>query len=70
MAAQTDNHLITIAEAFEGVSAVAAVEPLGNGNINDTYKVLSSRGTTVLQRLNSRVFTRPDLVMHNIQVLG
>ena len=70
MAPQTDNQLIAIAEAFEGVAAVAAVEPLGSGNINDTYKVLSSRGTTVLQRLNSRVFTRPDLVMHNMQVLG
>lgn len=70
MAAQTESQLITIAEAFEGVTAVASVRPLGNGNINDTYQVDSSRGITVLQRLNTQVFNKPDLVMHNLQVVG
>lgn len=70
MTIQTDSQLVTIAEAFEGITAVESVEPLGNGNINATYKVVSRRGITVLQRLNTHVFSRPDLVMRNLQVLG
>ena len=70
MPAQNDSQLITIAEAFEGVTAVTAVLPLGGGNINDTYAVHSHLGVTVLQRLNTHVFSQPDLVMRNLQVLG
>ncbi|WP_315855780.1 phosphotransferase enzyme family protein [Vulcanococcus limneticus] len=64
--------LVTIAEGFALPAPVAAVEPLGRGNVNDTYLV-SLRGEDqprfVLQRLNTRVFRRPKLVMGNISAV-
>ncbi len=48
---------------------IAAV-PYGNGHINDTFAVTMSQGGTplryILQRINNRVFQRPDLLMENI----
>lgn len=48
---------------------VSAV-PYGNGHINDTYAVSVSQGGTpvryLLQRINKRIFTRPDHLMENI----
>lgn len=44
--------------------------PCGHGHINDTYEVrVNQAGTPVryiLQRINHSIFTRPDLVMENI----
>lgn len=71
--------LAAIATAFRLPAAVARVEPLGNGNVNDTWLVTTvgdGRGSGdggerfVLQRLNTAVFRRPELVMANIQRLG
>jgi Ser/Thr protein kinase RdoA (MazF antagonist) len=67
--------LQAIAEAFALSGPVQAIEPLGSGNVNDTWRVaLASAGegprALVLQRLNTRVFPRPDLVMSNIRRLG
>lgn len=45
--------------------------PCGQGHINDTYEVrVNQAGTPVryiIQRINHSIFTRPDLVMSNIQ---
>ena len=45
--------------------------PCGQGHINDTYEVrVNQAGTPVryiLQRINHVIFTRPELVMENIQ---
>jgi Ser/Thr protein kinase RdoA (MazF antagonist) len=68
--APSQPELIAIAEAFHGTGAVEAVLPLGNGNVNDTYLVEAASGSTVLQRVNTQVFTKPHLVMQNLQVLG
>lgn len=70
-----DPELLGIAEAFALEAPVVAIEPLGSGNVNDTWRVALEPGaagprTLVLQRLNTRVFARPDLVMANIQRLG
>ena len=70
MPAPSQPELIIIAEAFHGSGCVQAVEPLGNGNVNDTYLVHAVDGPTVLQRINTQVFTQPQLVMQNLQVLG
>lgn len=44
--------------------------PYGNGHINDTYKVTANQGgavvTFTLQRLNTAIFKRPEIVMANI----
>ena len=60
--------LIPLAERFAVDGAVSSVEPLGNGNINATYLVCTSQGCRyVLQRLNTVVFTQPELVMANLE---
>ncbi|MEB3234822.1 MAG: aminoglycoside phosphotransferase family protein [Cyanobacteriota bacterium] len=47
------------------------IEPLGNGNVNATYRVETAAGERyVLQRLNTTVFPRPDLVMANLAALA
>ena len=64
------SRLLAIANRFALPAAATAVEPLGNGNINDTYLVHTASGErAVLQRINTRVFERPDLVMANLAVL-
>jgi Ser/Thr protein kinase RdoA (MazF antagonist) len=63
--------LVAIAEAFALPGPVRAVAPLGNGNVNDTYRVDTASGDRfVLQRLNTQVFPQPQLVMRNLQVLS
>lgn len=70
MAQRSDAELIAIAEAFHGRGLVCSVAPLGNGNVNDTYLVHTQGEPAVLQRLNTRVFNQPQLVLQNLQVLG
>lgn len=63
--------LAAIASRFDLAAAVTAVTPLGNGNVNDTYRVDTASGDRfVLQRLNTLVFPEPELVMRNLQVLS
>lgn len=53
----------------EGV--VETILPLGNGLINDTYKITTKGNTPdyVLQRINNAVFTDVDMLQHNIEVV-
>ncbi len=50
---------------------VAEVTPLGNGLINDTFKVttLGDAPDYVLQRINNSIFTDVDLLQHNIDLV-
>ena len=51
---------------------VEKVEPLGNGLINDTYKVTTNEADKpdyVLQRINHAIFQNMDLLQHNIEVV-
>lgn len=67
----TDHHLARIAATFASSRAVCAVTPLGNGNINTTYRVELAEGEPfVLQRLNTAVFPQPRLVMANLLAAG
>ena len=58
-----------IAGRFAIDGAIKEIGPLGNGLINDTYKVTTGNGTPdyVLQRINSAVFTDVDLLQANIE---
>ena len=50
--------LQSVAAAFDLPAPVARIEPLGNGNVNATYRVHlvgAEHGSTVLQRLNTAV---------------
>ncbi|MFM7362471.1 MAG: phosphotransferase enzyme family protein [Cyanobium sp.] len=62
-----------IAACFRLPGPVSAVAPLGNGNVNDTYRVrVKAEGepSFVLQRLNTHVFRQPRLVMANLQIVS
>jgi Ser/Thr protein kinase RdoA (MazF antagonist) len=65
--------LARIAGLFRLPAPVATVGELGNGNVNDTFLVtLAAEGAPryVLQRLNTRVFREPRLVMANMLALA
>lgn len=58
-----------IVSRFATEGTVADIRPLGNGLINDTYKVSTNEADApdyVLQRVNTTVFTDVDMLMDNI----
>ena len=58
-----------IVEHFAIEGEVKEIAPLGNGLINDTYKVTTGDGTPdyVLQRINNAVFQDVELLQNNIE---
>lgn len=50
---------------------VESVKPLGNGLINDTFRVVTVGDAPdyVLQRINNNIFTDVDLLQHNIDAV-
>ncbi len=54
---------------YVGKSSEIELSCLGEGNINDTYLVRSTARAFVLQRINSQVFPRPELVVANFQTV-
>jgi Ser/Thr protein kinase RdoA (MazF antagonist) len=65
------NEIITIAGSFASRGSVSAIEPFGNGNINDTFFVSvdeAGKEKFILQRINTKVFRHPQLVMQNMCV--
>ena len=56
---------------FNITGDVAEITPLGNGLINDTYKVTTHGDAPdyVLQRINNAIFTNVDLLQHNIDAV-
>ena len=64
------NNLFAVAEQFTLQGGVVDVREFGNGNINNTFLVtVDGKGQKnfVLQRINTRVFRRPELVMSNMR---
>ncbi len=51
-------------------AAVDRISPLGNGLINDTYRVDTPSSPFVLQRLNTKVFPVPKQIMDNLAVFS
>lgn len=56
---------------FQVDGEFVSAAPLGNGHINDTYAVVLQQGDAcmrhTLQRINHRIFTRPDVLMRNVE---
>jgi Ser/Thr protein kinase RdoA (MazF antagonist) len=66
-------NLISIANSFRSKGKILKVEPYGNGNINQTFLVTLDSPqleSFILQRLNTQVFARPQLVMSNIRSIS
>lgn len=65
-------HLFAAAGRFLPPGGTAEVREYGNGNINDTFLVTPRCKETkrfILQRINTGVFLRPDLVMVNARTV-
>ena len=62
----------SILAQFEIKGTVKEVKPLGEGLINDTYRVITEENDApdyVLQRINNTIFQDVDLLQHNIEVV-
>jgi len=63
----------TIATLFDVPGRLVSLQPLGSGNVNDTYRVILrttfSEEQYVLQRINRSVFTDPPAVMANMKAV-
>ena len=67
------DYLIPIAEQFNPSGSIKTIQPLGNGNINDTFLVSPdnpSQPRFVLQCINTQVFPQPQLIVENIRILS
>ncbi len=62
-----------IAPKFDVAGRLVTVENTGEGNVNDTYLVIFrttfSEERFILQRINKRVFPRPEYIMENMRVV-
>ena len=62
--------LKAIAGHFQIDGGITDIAPLGNGLINDTFKITTDGSRDyVLQRINHSIFTDPDLLQHNIEAV-
>lgn len=64
--------LISIASRFVDQKQIAAIQPLGNGLINDTYKIITvgqEQPKFVLQHINDKVFTDVEMLQRNIEIV-
>ncbi|GAB4489983.1 MAG: phosphotransferase [Saprospiraceae bacterium] len=65
--------LESLARLFFQLDRWLGAAPVGNGNINDTYRIDFERNgveeTWLLQRLNHLVFKDPEVVARNIQLI-
>jgi len=63
--------LFTIAQQFSPEGRVVDVREFGNGNINHTFLVTLDNNREdhfILQRINTQVFSHPDLIMRNMRI--
>jgi len=62
-----------VANQFSVAGKLVMVKPTGTGNVNDTYlaifRTTFSEERFILQRINRRVFQRPEWVMLNIRIV-
>lgn len=65
-------HLKNIVDQFNIQGTVESINPLGNGLINDTYRVSTIEDDApdyVLQRINESIFTDVELLQRNIEAV-
>ena len=56
----------SVAQLFDIEGEVTGVEPYGEGHINVTLLVTTTKKRYIMQKMNTRVFTDPDSLMANI----
>ena len=62
-----------IAQQFDIEGYLVSIEPLGSGNVNDTYiaifRTVFDEHKVVIQRINKTVFTKPEELMQNMHLV-
>ncbi len=53
-----------------GIDHKNSVSPYGSGLINHTWKVTDHSGEYILQKVNQKVFTRPEIIAYNVQLIA
>jgi len=61
----TDKKLFSIVQNFFLEAKNYQFSPLTSGHINDTFRVDCTRGSYVLQRINTKVFPNPQAIVEN-----
>ena len=72
METNTLHTLLDVVSHFVERNQVAEITPLGNGLINDTFKVMvhgNEKPRYVLQRINNAVFTDVEMLQRNIELV-
>ena len=67
-----NNLLFSIAAHFIDRAQIDAIQPLGNGLINDTFKIMvkgCEQPKYVLQHINDKVFTDVEMLQRNIEIV-
>lgn len=59
--------MVAILEKFS-IDPSAVVKPIGNGHINKTFKVDTKEESYILQRINNKVFTKPEIISSNLEL--
>lgn len=70
---KASDYVRAAAEQFDSAEQIAEISKFGTGNINDTFLVSTSSNREknfILQRINRRVFSRPELIMQNLRVFS
>ncbi len=70
---KTFNNLVAIANQFKPDGQIVNIQQYGSGNINNTFLVtldIATEPLFILQRLNTKVFCQPKLVMSNICIFS
>lgn len=57
------------ASLFQIEGKIIDVAPFGGGHINSTWKVSTDKNAYLLQKINTQVFTLPEIVVQNRQLL-
>jgi Ser/Thr protein kinase RdoA (MazF antagonist) len=66
------DHPLLAAQRFTPSGQVLDIKPYGRGNVHDTFLVTlpdPEEPHFILQRLNTRVFRRPQLVLDNLRII-
>lgn len=67
------SNLIDIANQFKPEEQIINIQEYGHGNINNTFLVTlnnSAEKYFILQRINTNIFSKPELVMQNICIVS
>lgn len=63
----------SVAAEFDVPGRIVTLQSIDSGNVNDTYRVITrttfSEEQFILQRINKKVFPKPDLVMANMKAI-